>query len=125
MSRRDGRTCDSAPEGAFVAAHETDAMAQETATDLERRLAQAQRALGAAGAATDEVLRVISNFSGELEPRIPSHAGECVSALRTQVRRALPRLHFAEELRREPWVKINPGATLGRVAEPMAGARLH
>ena len=100
-------------------------MAQETATDLERRLAQAQRALGAAGAATDEVLRVISNFSGELEPRIPSHAGECVSALRTQVRRALPRLHFAEELRREPWVKINPGATLGRVAEPMAGARLH
>jgi hypothetical protein len=48
----------------------TAAMAQESASDLECRLAQAQRELSEAlarQAATDEVLRVISTSPGKLE----------------------------------------------------------
>ena len=46
-------------------------MAQESASDLERRLALAQRELSEASerqAATDEVLGIIANSPGELEP---------------------------------------------------------
>jgi two-component system NtrC family sensor kinase len=46
-------------------------MAQDSATDLGRRLAQAERQLSEAlerQAATDEVLRVIAGSAGELEP---------------------------------------------------------
>src|SRR5262245_13886211 len=46
-------------------------MAQDSASDLERRLAQAERQLSEAlerQAATDEVLRVIAGSAGELEP---------------------------------------------------------
>ena len=46
-------------------------MAQESASDLERQLVMAQRELSEASerqAATDEVLGIIANSPGELEP---------------------------------------------------------
>ena len=54
-------------------------MQQESATDLERRLAQAERQLSEAleqQAATSEVLRGHIELTGERNPVIQRHAGE-------------------------------------------------
>src|SRR5262249_14674744 len=111
--------------------HGTAAMAQETATDLECRLAQAQRELSEAlerQAATAEVLRVISISPGELEPVFGSLLENATricgakfgamylsegNAFRIVAMHNVPPA-FAELRRRNPLVRPNPQQALAR-----------
>src|SRR5262245_38496750 len=112
--------------------HGTAAMAQETATDLDCRLAQAQRELSEAlerQAATDEVLRVISSSPGELEAVFQSMLEKATriceaqfgilhlyegDAFRTVAFHNAPPA-FVEERKRAP-IRPGPNTALGRVA---------
>jgi two-component system, NtrC family, sensor kinase len=108
-------------------------MAQESTTDLERRLAQAQRELSEAlerQAATDEVLRVISSSPGELGPVFEAMLANAVRICEASFGNLLlyegdefrlVALHnappaFAERRRREPVIRPHPETGLGRVA---------
>src|SRR5262245_33765215 len=113
--------------------HGTAAMAQETATDLECRLAQAQREASEAReqlAATDEVLRVISSSPGQLEPVFRSLLENATricgakfgamylsegNALRIVAMHNVPPA-FAELRRRNPVFRANPRIALARAA---------
>jgi len=107
-------------------------MPQDLATDLERRLAEAQRALSDAlerQAATDEVLRVISRSPGELTPvfrTMLKHATRiceakfgvmwlCEGEGFRSVAMHGPAAHV-EERQREPVIYPGPELPLGRVA---------
>jgi GAF domain-containing protein len=108
-------------------------MRQESATDLERRLAQALRDLSEAReqqTATGEVLRVISSSPGELGPVFQAMLKNATriceakfgvlfrsegGAFRTVALHNAPAA-FAEERRRNPVLRPNPGTGLGRVA---------
>jgi signal transduction histidine kinase/CheY-like chemotaxis protein/putative methionine-R-sulfoxide reductase with GAF domain len=109
-------------------------MAQETATDLECRLAQAERELSDAlerQAATDEVLRVISSSPGELKPvfeAMLTNATRICEAkfgilyLREGDAYRLAALYgappaFAEVSWREPIVQPGPRTGFGRVIQ--------
>jgi signal transduction histidine kinase len=108
-------------------------MAQESATDLERRLAQAERELSEAReqqAATSEVLRVISSSPGDLKPVFETmlenatrlceakfgnlylHEGE---VFRLAATNGVP-LALAEDLRRAGPRRPAPNTALGRLA---------
>lgn len=68
-------------------------MAQDSASDLECRLTQAQRELTEAREqleATSEVLRAISSSLGELEPVFQAMLREGDANLRSQFRSAFP-----------------------------------
>src|SRR5712692_4728062 len=107
-------------------------MPQDSYTELEEKLARAQRELSEAleqQAATSEVLKVISSFSGELQPvfeaMLENATRLCEANFGTLYLRegdafrtaALhnPPLAFAEARRREPLVRANPATALGRV----------
>jgi signal transduction histidine kinase len=107
-------------------------MPQDLATDLERRLAEAQRALSDAlerQAATDEVLRVISTSPGELTPVFQTMLENatriceakfgvmwlCEDGGFRSVAVHGPAAHV-EERRREPVIHPGPELPLGRVA---------
>src|SRR5262249_16022785 len=107
-------------------------MAQDSASDLERRLAQAERQLSEAlerQAATDEVLRVIAGSTGELEPifnaMLANATRLCEAKLASllltegdQFRRVS--LHngppaLVEHWRRTPLVSPHPESGLGQI----------
>jgi two-component system, NtrC family, sensor kinase len=107
-------------------------MPQDLATDLERRLAETQRALNDAlerQAATDEVLRVISSSPGELTPVFQTMLENATRICEARfgvmwlcegegfrsVAVHGPPAH-AEERRREPVIFPGPKLPLGRVA---------
>ena len=108
-------------------------MAQESATDLECRLEQAQRELSEAReqlAATSEVLRTISSSPGELEPVFQAMLANATrlcaakfgvlwlvegDAVRAVALHNAPPA-FAEERRREPVVRPGPGHNFARLA---------
>jgi two-component system, NtrC family, sensor kinase len=107
-------------------------MPQDLATDLERRLAETQRALNDAlerQAATDEVLRVISSSPGELTPVFQTMLENATRICEARfgvmwlcegegfrsVAVHGPAAH-AEERRREPVIFPGPKLPLGRVA---------
>jgi signal transduction histidine kinase len=109
------------------------AMAQESVTDLEYRLTQAQRELSEAlerQAATDEVLRVISSSPGELTPVFQSLLENAVRIcgaklgnlwLREGDRFRIAATHgappaYADHLRSQPVIFPVPGTAIGRVA---------
>jgi GAF domain-containing protein len=109
-------------------------MAQDTATDLECRLAQAQRELSEAlerQAATDEVLRIISRSPGKLEPvfeaMLASATRICeakfgILYLREGDAYRLGALYgappaFAEVSWRDPVVRPGPRTGFGRVIQ--------
>src|SRR5262245_39021340 len=108
-------------------------MAQDSASDLERRLAQAERQLSEAferQAATDEVLRVISTSPGELElvfqAMLANATRICEATFGTLFLREADgfraaALHnvppaYAQARRREPIVRPPPDSALGGVA---------
>ena len=112
----------------------TASMAQETVTDLECRLAQAQRELSEAlerQAATDEVLRIISRSPGELDPVFQAMLEKATSvceakfgilylreghAYRLRALYGAPH-EFAEASWREPVVQPGPRTGFGRVIQ--------
>jgi signal transduction histidine kinase len=108
-------------------------MAQESATDLECRLTQAQRELSEAReqqAATAEVLRVISSSPGELEPVFQALLENAVRLCEANFGSLylydgemyrIGALHntpaaYAELRRREPMFRAGPATSYGRVA---------
>jgi GAF domain-containing protein len=111
--------------------HKTATMPQESATDLESRLAQALRELSEAREqqmATSEVLRVISSSPGELEPVFEAMLANAVriceakfgalylcegKGFRTVALHGAPPA-LAEARRREPVIRPAPNTALGR-----------
>jgi transcriptional regulator with GAF, ATPase, and Fis domain len=107
-------------------------MAQESASDLECRLTQAQRELSEAReqqAATAEVLQVISSSPGALEPVFETMLGNATriceatfgvlylfegNAFRAVALHGPPT--FVEARRRNPILPLTPGTALARVA---------
>jgi signal transduction histidine kinase len=108
-------------------------MAQDSASDLECRLTQAQRELSEAReqqAATAEVLRVISSSPGELEPVFQALLENAVRLCEANFGSLylydgemyrIGALHntpaaYAELRRREPMFRAGPATSYGRVA---------
>jgi hypothetical protein len=108
-------------------------MARQTASDLERRLAQALSELSEAReqqTATSEVLRVISSSPGELEPVFQAMLENATriceasfgnlllyegSAVRVAAMYGAP-LAWEELKRRDPAIRFGPKSPLARIA---------
>ena len=116
-------------------------MAQDSASDLERRLAQAERQLSEAlerQAATDEVLRVIAGSPGELEPvftaMLQNALRICEAEFGNLLRYANAAFHVASSvntpaafeafIRRGP-VEPTPGTGLARVVQTKQTAHIN